>query len=274
MENKTYEDIALQKSKEHLNYFQDERVRKPKLFLTKTNIERNLKLPIKQLEIVIEDNKIVIQQANDVAMYISISNKFLKISKAQLNTIFKTNKNIKLIKLAREHETLKAYDYIENIITSIIFSYTAIETFANICISYLPDNFEYENKDKTQILGKKGPCLKVKLGIILKELLQTDNPKKTSWWNKFIELENIRNEIIHTKQVESQKRYSNYFDKNIFKTIKVNEDIIKFYGEYIDKNKKELLIEFPYGYGFDNTSYSFINEVDLNDFEKNRRGIN
>jgi len=275
MESKKYEEKALQKSIEHLNCFKDNRVRKPKLLLTETDINKQLKIPTNQLKIDIKNNDIVIQQANDIALYINISKKFLQIAEKQQSLMFNSINNFPRTLLARENEALEAYDYIENIITSIIFSYSAIEAFANTCISYLPDNFSFKGKNKTEILGNQGANLQIKLKSILKDFLQTPNPCeiKKGWWDNFIELENVRNEIIHTKELEAEKRYSKFFNKEIFKWIKVSEDILRFYGEYINMNNKELLIEFPYGYGFDSTSFGFINEENHMDFEKKRRGI-
>jgi len=81
--------------------------------------------------------------------------------------------------------------------------------------------------------------------------LETSDPTKEKWWDEFIDLENLRDEVVHTKQAKSEDRYSQFLSKKIFKTIGVHKEIIKYYGYYISKNKRELLKEYPYNFGFD-----------------------
>ena len=85
----------------------------------------------------------------------------------------------------------------------------------------------------------------------LQDVLKTSDPTKELWWNKFIELENIRDEIIHSKQSNSVERYSKLLSKGIFEIISINDTIIKYYGKYILENNPNLLEDYPYGFGFD-----------------------
>jgi hypothetical protein len=86
---------------------------------------------------------------------------------------------------------------------------------------------------------------------IVSEILQTPEVSKEKWWSNFIKLEEIRNEIIHTKQSISESRYSQLLSKNIFDIIETHKEIINYYGCYIAKNKQDLLNEFPYEFGYD-----------------------
>lgn len=61
----------------------------------------------------------------------------------------------------------------------------------------------------------------------------------------------MRNEIIHTKQSNSEERYSKLLSKSIFQHIESHKSAIKFYSAYIKANYKDLLSEIPYNIGYD-----------------------
>ena len=90
------------------------------------------------------------------------------------------------------------------------------------------------------------------------KLLQTsvyqrdgNDPSREDWWISFTELENLRNEIIHTKQSKSEERYAKLLSESIFNIVRNHKNIIKFYGEHISRYKTELLEEFPYEFDYD-----------------------
>src|SRR5699024_3766505 len=93
--------------------------------------------------------------------------------------------------------------------------------------------------------------LREKCKVILKDIISTSDPTEETWWNDFVILENLRNEIIHTKQSKSEVRYSKLLQENIIPLIESHKRIIKFYGEFIKRNKKELLEEYPYNFDYD-----------------------
>lgn len=146
------------------------------------------------------------------------------------------------------------FDYFELIISALIFSYTSLEAFANICI---PDDFEYhyKKKGKKEIDSKehieRHYSLTKKFVKILPLIVQCPEPWKQNWWNNFIKLEQLRNEIIHTKPSTSEERYSKLLTREIFDIIASYKQAIMFYGFYIAKNKKVLLTEYPYNFGYD-----------------------
>jgi len=96
-------------------------------------------------------------------------------------------------------------------------------------------------------------------------IINTPDPSTEKWWDSFINLENLRDEIIHTKQSKSEERYSHFLSKKVFKTIEIHKEIITYYGNYISKNKEELLEKFPYNFGFDN---SFLGLMDDEGYKK------
>jgi hypothetical protein len=105
--------------------------------------------------------------------------------------------------------------------------------------------------------------LRDKLKLILPKVLQTPDPTKEPWWGHFIELEEIRNEVIHTKQSKSEERYSFFLNKRIFTIIRCNRVVIEYYGQFIDKHQRGILFDYPYGYGFDSVPPSFMSNEDF-----------
>lgn len=108
---------------------------------------------------------------------------------------------------------------------------------------------------------------------MLKQILKTPDPTKEDWWQQFIKLEEIRDEIIHTKESKSEERYSSFLSKNIFKQIEISKEIISFYGYYIEKNVRDLLADYPYDFGYDNVLPYFISDEDYDKHMRNLRGI-
>lgn len=96
------------------------------------------------------------------------------------------------------------FNGLENLMASVIFAYCSLESFAN---EIIPDNYEFklfrEDNKCTELYNKeqieRNLLLKIKLGEILPDVTGIEIPKDKSLWDKFIELERIRNDIIHMK---------------------------------------------------------------------------
>ena len=152
-------------------------------------------------------------------------------------------------------------------------SYTSLEAFANICI---PENYIYVvEKDGIKTTYSKEAIerkfsLRDKFKNILKEILLTQDVSKTKWWCSFIKLEDIRNEIVHSKASKSEDRYSKLLEQNIFIIIEIHKVIIQYYGVFISENRKALLNEFPYGFGHDNVFPALMSDKN---YEKSYRYI-
>ena len=210
-------------------------------------------------------------QPNDVSIYSNISSTFLKKGKKFFDETIIPRLSYYSGSYPTPEKQKEYFNYFETIIISLIFSYTSIESFVNICI---PFNYRYNKRkegevityDKTDI--ERNFNLREKLKTILRDILMTPDPSKEKWWSNFVKLENIRNEIIHTKQSKSEETYSKLLSQSIFEIIPVNIEIIKYYGKYISKNKEELLVDFPYGFGFDEFIPSLLTEKSYNEFMK------
>ena len=108
---------------------------------------------------------------------------------------------------ANDHTPL--FDVFEAKIMNIVFSFTALESFANISI---PDNFKFMHIDR-----KGGPAipfdkemiernlsLDVKLDKILPTIFKVKTPKGTALWQKYKTLKKLRDRLIHLKSQDTK----------------------------------------------------------------------
>lgn len=179
---------------------------------------------------------------NPTALYLSLSQKSYKLSRNYLkkNPLKKDKKNE-----YRFENPKYQNDYLEQAIATIIFAYTAIETFAN---EYIPKDYIYkeERKDKkcTEIYNKdqieRNVKLDIKLTKILPETLKIESiDKSKELWSQLKNLEDLRNRLIHLKEIDLKRseHYQNtiwgklVFDKHPYPH-KVAFSVIK---KYIDQ---------------------------------------
>ncbi|MBL0236602.1 MAG: hypothetical protein IPQ02_08350 [Saprospiraceae bacterium] len=204
--------------------------------------------------------EIIINQPNDISIYGSIAKKESEIAKAFYDLKIKPF----ISSFNPQHfannkfEGEEYYNYFETIIKAIIFSYTSIEAFSNIL---LEEGYEYHDEDKDIKYGKRyiesNFKLRDKLKLCLTDILKSTNPTNESWWQDFILLEQIRNEVIHSKPSLSEARYSVLLDDKIFRYIDTYKMVLNFYGQFIVKNKPDFLDDFPLGFGYDEFSEKY-----------------
>jgi hypothetical protein len=231
----------------------DFRIKKPTIIRHRDDFRKYFVLD-KNWVLVFDGLETMMIKPNDVAIYSNISDNNLKQAEIfYKESILPRHKQYGGSFPSMEKQK-EYYDYFELIITALLFAYTSLEAFANICIH---DRFEYLiEKDGIKTIYSKEAIerkfsLREKFKNIIKSILNTPDPTLEKWWNGFIDLENLRDEIIHTKQSKSEDRYSQLLSKKIFKTISIHKEIIKYYGFYISENKKDLLEDYPYNFGFD-----------------------
>ena len=187
---------------------------------------------------------------NNVALLLSVSEKAVIAAKKMYTDNF-TNPEVVLdldkMKGDRKEMMNRASslvcDYLENIQTSIVFAYTALEVFVNLSI---PENHTYmtdkNNKGISEIFDKKaierwGP-LKIKIKNILTDIYKTKKIEGQKWWGHFLNLEQYRNDIIHQKSISHTEFYKAYFKQSIFNTCKSPNDIIRFFHDsHAEDNK-------------------------------------
>lgn len=256
----------------------DFRIKKPHIILNRDDFRKYFVFDSNWV-LVFDNLETMMIRPNDVSLYSNISDTNLKKAQEFYNDKILPRHKIWYGSFPSLEIQTEYYNYFELIISSIIFAYTALEAFANICI---PNNYEFliDKSGVKTIYSKEAIerkySLREKFKIILKDIMNTSDPTKEDWWNDFIKLEDLRNEIIHTKQSKSEDRYSQLLGKDIFPLIETHKKIIKFYGKFIETNKKELLEEYPYNFDYDdflpglmtdknyNKSYRSIHNINLN----------
>lgn len=124
------------------------------------------------------------------------------VEKDFLGDDYKTNDAVEKI----EWNSKMAYEMIQNAILATIFGYTMIEALVNQSI---PSNY------KRVVINQKGAeethskdyierwyKLTDKLLYVVPEVLGINDISKEEFWGHFIQLEDIRNKLIHSKEKE------------------------------------------------------------------------
>lgn len=147
---------------------------------------------------------------NNVSIFLSSAKKELAKSNSIYKSLFgKINKSKnKRFKLS-DKDLPRLYNYFESIQVAIVSMYTAIESFANICI---PNDFIYEKKNQKGIkesydkeLIERYIPTSEKIDKILPIILECESPKGGKLWQDFKSLELLRNDIIHPKTNKRNK---------------------------------------------------------------------
>ncbi|WP_461791557.1 hypothetical protein [Pedobacter sp.] len=230
----------------------DFRVKKPWIIFQKNNVHR-YKIMDNNWVLNFDNLETLMLQPNDVSIYSNICQQNLQMASEFYGEHILPRQKYHDGSFPPIEQQREYFDYFQLIITSVIFAYTAVEAFVNICI---PQGFEHveEKEGSRTIYSKEGIerkfSLKDKLKKILPKILESPDPTKEKWWGKLVNLEDIRNEIIHTKEARSEERYSKLLSKNIFELIRAHGEIIRYYGRYIDRNKPHWLEKFPYNFGY------------------------
>lgn len=254
----------------------DWRVKKPHIMLNQDNFTQRFIFDSNWV-LVFDHLETMLIQPNDVALYSNISERCLAQASEFYNDVIlprhkQWHGSFPSLEIQKEY-----YDYFEIIIEAVIFAYTALEAFANICI---PSQWEYltEANGVKTIYSKEAIerkfDLREKFKKVIRPILNTTDPSHEKWWMPFTELENLRNEIIHTKQSKSEERYAKLLSQSIFDIVNNHKIIIQFYGEHIAKYRTELLEEYPYEFGYDDIIPGLMTDKNYRKSYKSIRNIN
>ena len=180
---------------------------------------------------------------NNIAVLLSVSSKSLAKAKQLYEEFFNSpSTEFRLEKIEGDKKAFlnrvskTVCDYIEHVQTSVVFAYTALETFANLSIPY-GYTYQTENKSRgiVEIYDKEAIerrlSLKVKFQYILREIYDSEKLERQKWWGHFLNLERYRNNIIHQKTINTTSFYKEYFKKTIFQACETPLLIIKFFYE-------------------------------------------
>lgn len=106
------------------------------------------------------------------------------------------------------------YDYLELIMTSVLFAYTAIEAFSN---EEIPDDYYLEQERNREGIfvayGKESIERKVtlneKLASVLPETTRRKSPKGLKVWEDYVTLRRLRDRIVHLKTPDRARSSAN-----------------------------------------------------------------
>lgn len=126
------------------------------------------------------------------------------------------------------------YEMIQYAECAIIFGYTTIEAFANYSI---PENYSYQctnNKGIIESYNREAIERNINLSKKLKEMLVpiygAGDITKEKFWPRFIELERLRNSIVHSK-AEEKTLFHKLFNQNTLTILNSINDILRFFSK-------------------------------------------
>lgn len=102
------------------------------------------------------------------------------------------------------------YDYFQQCMVCVTFSYQAIETYANQVIGHLSKAPVQVERRKQKVMlcpeEQEHAATSEKLSVILPAVLGRPSPKGKLEWTKYDALRKTRNDLIHAKSVDSAPR--------------------------------------------------------------------
>ncbi|WP_201533734.1 hypothetical protein [Psychrobacter immobilis] len=195
-------------------------------------------------EVNIKNLKIQFLTPSMVALQINIANESIR-------NIKKLKDRIKIIPSEQKKEdrelgekmighTLEVYEFIEQAQKSIIFSFTALETFVNLSI---PKDFIWEKTTtrKKEIYNKEQieryiPW-KEKINLVITDIYKLPEIKQTKFWSSLMELLEIRNRLIHIKSSDDTEVLSDILNKDIIRICFSSQEYINYISENVTENE-------------------------------------
>lgn len=198
------------------------------------------------------NNSISYTPPNPIALQLNIVDQSVKMMKEmsiEKNLVYRENTYENLDTSTKYHNTLLVYQYISLVQQAIVFSYTALETFANLSI---PESYVHVEEGKgsqkgitknfnKQAIERQLP-LKQKFKEILPNIYSTKPIHLEKFWNDFCQLEKYRDQIIHQKSIDRTIIYREYFNINIYNYLDVPNKIIFFFKKEAQLNNKDNLL--------------------------------
>ncbi|WP_374537512.1 hypothetical protein [Chitinimonas taiwanensis] len=235
----------------------DQRTKKP--IAIRSMEEKQTIFVQEQLTSSFDEEEISIAVPNEIAMSLSTASRCIKSADAlrkNIKTIIKENK-----KNFINSDLTIIYDYISLVQQGVVFAYRAIEAFSNTCI---PDDYVYTKKTSKGTIEsfnkdsiERWITTSVKIGEIIPAIMQTPSPKKEKFWPHFMELEKLRNDIIHTKSTTTQQTLSQLLSPHTPKIAQSSADLLAYFIKTDPHNPS-----FPLGFG-----ESYIKLINLDSFK-------
>ena len=123
------------------------------------------------------------------------------------------------------------FDYFENCMVSVVFSFQAIESFCNSVLSEDPNKIfkvNYRGKiiNKRAFEIERDSSTEEKLSEIIPQELNISIPKTDKLWQKFIDLKFVRDSTVHFKSNDMFSKIENIDDNSLFYLFIKNDPII------------------------------------------------
>jgi hypothetical protein len=213
----------------------DKRQKKPLVYRV---VEENNDITIQNIEFYkVGKAEIRFKSPNITSIFLSVSDKELTKAKDIYNILIRPKESVREKFELTDIDTVKLYDYLEHIQTSIITLYSGIESLAN---GLIPDGFEFEENNSkgikeiwNKIAIERWKQTKDKLKEIIPQALKIPSPSSYKCWTRFLQFEQLRNDIIHIKSTsvinkeEEKKIIGLLINDSVFNKINSAKDLIK-----------------------------------------------
>ncbi len=186
---------------------------------------------------------------NMVAIYLSVSDKALQNAVHILNDFLipniqyeKVDNSYKLNSVVKEDVV---FDFIESIVISVSFAYTAVEAFIN---SLIPSDFIFPYKDNGILKNvdcfyiQRNIPIDIKIKKVIPKALQVNfHANSFKLWRKFTDLKKYRDELIHLKKdvIINDKSTQLNFIQFLVNDV-INENIISSARKLIEYISKKI----------------------------------
>lgn len=190
--------------------------------------------------------RLSISAPNEISLSLSISQKSRHRANDIRSNLSKkyTNPGVSIF----EDDVGVAYDFLEEMHQSVVFSYRAVESFCNAAI---PDDYVYKKKNskgveehyrKEQV--ERWISTSEKVTEILPGILGIEAPVKEVFWSRFKELERLRNDIVHSKSSSSAATLAELFSSFMNDRINSSVELLEYFV-----SKDPVNQAFPLGFG-------------------------
>lgn len=133
-----------------------------------------------------------------------------------------------LVKTVELQSSTALYDYFEYAMVSVFFAYQALESFSNDEIfRKASEPIEIKIRKKTETLTRREAERKLstseKLGTLLPNILNIPTMKGKALWEKFRELEEVRDNVAHLKNQTVHDASRNTENEKVLFTLLAND---------------------------------------------------
>ena len=207
----------------------------------------------------ISKKTISIAAPNEISLSLSVSSKSNIQAKRLRNVIAEKAESADFSVF--DSDVKSAYDYLEHIQISIVFSYKAVESFCNASI---PEDFVYKKQNSKKIIERYGKeqierwiNTSEKVSAILPVISGVESPIAEDFWSDFKNLERLRNEIIHSKSSSSSDVLCELFSEKIEAYLISSLKLLEF---FISKDPYNQI--FPLGFGVSQIKVMSVRDAD------------